>query len=269
MLGGALQILASVALGLARVDALHAAANEGATRYVLAVLASSTGLALAWLVRKRPLAGWSLILAGFGLLVLLSIPAVSTGLLIQLQGIRPAAVEAEGAQAIVVLGADGNSFAPEFPGAGVGALTLERLRYTAVLAKQTGLPVLVSAGAVRAGERSLAEAMAATLDVEFGVPVRWREGKSGNTRQNAQLSAEVLRKDGIERVLVVTHAWHEPRAIAEFERAGLVARPAGTGWRQLHKGEAGTWIPSARGLRESAWALHEMLGRMWYAVGPG
>jgi hypothetical protein len=69
LLGGALQILASVALGLARVDALHAAANEGATRYVLAVLASSTGLALAWLVRKRPLVAVGVLLAGQALVL--------------------------------------------------------------------------------------------------------------------------------------------------------------------------------------------------------
>lgn len=226
----------------------------------------AAGLGLALLRRRPRTARWLIGLAA-GLLLLLSIPAVGVGLEISLQGTAPMAeLDCGDAQAIVVLGADGNSFAPEFGGPDIGALTLERLRYAARLAKRSGLPVLVSAGPPRPGEPALAEAMAATLEQEFGVPVSWREGRSANTRENARFSAEILRAAGFERVLVVTHAWHGARALEEFRRAGLDPRAAGTGWRRLRPAQLGTWIPSARGLRESCWALHEWIGRAWYAL---
>lgn len=227
-------------------------------------LAMALGFAL--LRRKPRLARW-LIGLGFGLLLLFSLPAVATLLQIGLQGPVPQAeVEAGDAQAIVVLGGDGNSFAPEFGGPSVGTLTLERLRYAARLAKRTQLPLLVSAGSPRRGEAPLSVAMASTLEGEFGVSVRWRESRSADTRENALFSAAILRAEGIERVLVVTHAWHEARALVEFERAGMKPRAAGTGWRKLRTGELGTWIPSARGLRESGWAMHEWFGRLWYLL---
>ena len=225
-------------------------------------------MALGFALRKRKprLARW-LIGAGFGLLLLLSVPAVAIGLQISLQGPVPQAeIEAGDAQAIVVLGGDGNSFAPEFGAPSVGTLTLERLRYAARLAKRTQLPVLVTAGSARRGEAPLSVAMASTLEDEFGVKVRWRESRSADTRENALFSAAILRAEGIERVLVVTHAWHEARALVEFEQAGMQPRAAGTGWRQLRPGDVGTWIPSARGLRESGWALHEWIGRLWYLL---
>ncbi len=69
--------------------------------------------------------------------------------------------------------------------------------------------------------------MAAALREVFGVPVRWLEGESRNTAENAHFSAAMLAGAGIERVALVSQAWHLPRASAEFERAGLevVAAP--------------------------------------------
>ena len=219
------------------------------------------------LLRRRPRLGRALLGGALLSLVLLSLPVVAIGLQSSLQGPLPSGeFDVGDAQAIVVLGADGNSFAPEFGGPGIGTLTLERLRYAAKLAKQSHLPVLVSAGIMRAGEPTLAVAMADTLEHEFNVPVRWREEHSADTRENALFSAEILRTEQIERVIVVTHAWHEARALAEFRKAGLAPRAAGTGWRTFTGMSFGSWIPSARGLRESSWALHEWIGRAWYAI---
>ena len=227
-------------------------------------LAAAVGFAL---LGRRPRTGRAMIGGSFTMLLLFSLPVVAIGLQTSLQGPAPSGEFDFGdAQAIVVLGADGISFAPEYGGTTVGPLTLERLRYAAKLARQSQLPVLVSAGPMRRGQPALAVSMATTLEREFGVSVRWREERSANTRENALFSAKILLAEHIERVLVVTHAWHEPRSLAEFQSAGLSPRAAGTGWRTFSGLELGAWIPSARGLRETSWALHEWIGRIWYAI---
>jgi uncharacterized SAM-binding protein YcdF (DUF218 family) len=81
---------------------------------------------------------------------------------------------APGAQAIVILGGGVRHEALEYGGHTLGRLTLERTRYGARVAKQTGLPVLVSGGAPSGGIAE-AEVMRAALAEEFGVPVRWVE----------------------------------------------------------------------------------------------
>jgi len=55
LVGGLLQILASIHLGLQRLDALTAAAHEGPGVYLLAIVGATVGLAALWILRKRPL----------------------------------------------------------------------------------------------------------------------------------------------------------------------------------------------------------------------
>ncbi|MBK7593641.1 MAG: YdcF family protein, partial [Betaproteobacteria bacterium] len=56
--------------------------------------------------------------------------------------------QGESAQAIVIPGGGVRRNAPEYGGDTLGRLTLERVRYGARLAKQTGLPLLVTGGSV-------------------------------------------------------------------------------------------------------------------------
>jgi hypothetical protein len=55
LVAGALQIVATAALGRARSDAIARAAAEGATLYLVGALASGLGLLVVWLLRRRPL----------------------------------------------------------------------------------------------------------------------------------------------------------------------------------------------------------------------
>ncbi len=171
------------------------------------------------------------------------------------------------AQAIVVLGAGKRTYAPEFGGETVNRLSLERVRYGARLARQTGLPVLVSGGAPT-GDLPEAELMKAALEQDFGIPVRWMETASRDTRQNAQFSAVQLQAAGIERILLVTHAAHMARARTEFEARGLDVIPAPTAW--LGGGEAGdrvlTLLPSQNTAYAGWFALHEWLGLLAYRL---
>ena len=69
-----------------------------------------------------------------------------------------------------------------------------------------------------------ADAMAREL-VRLGVPERVivRERCSLSTRENARFTREVLARRGIDRVTVVTCAWHAPRAAALFRMNGVEA----------------------------------------------
>ena len=108
--------------------------------------------------------------------------------------------------------------------------------------------------------------MAKALETEFSVPVRWREDRSADTWENAKFSAELLQKDGVRRVLLVTHGWHLPRAIEAFAAHGIEAVGAGTGWRSEAVVDWTSWLPASAALRDTTFALHEWIGRLAYSV---
>ena len=157
-------------------------------------------------------------------------------------------------QAIVILAGGAARMAPEYGGPAVGLVTLERVSYGAYLARRTGLPVLVSGSA---GE---ALAMRTMLARDFGITARWVNGESRDTFDDAQLSARLLKADGVARVVLVTSATHEWRAAQEFASAGLAVEPAPVHvWAPQPRGLE-DYLPNAVGLLESREALYEILG---------
>lgn len=91
------------------------------------------------------------------------------------------------------------------------------------------------------------------------------ETLSHNTAENAKFSRAILQPYQVDRILLVTHAWHMPRARMAFEKAGFTVIPAATGYAH------GPWIetdllPSAKGLAFSYLALHEWIGLAWYRL---
>ena len=96
------------------------------------------------------------------------------------------------ADAIVVLGAGSYLKAPEYGADTVGEAGLFRLRYAARLQRETGRPVLVTGGKPQGNTLSEAEQMKAVLENEFHVPVKWTEGESNNTLENARFTQRIL-----------------------------------------------------------------------------
>jgi uncharacterized SAM-binding protein YcdF (DUF218 family) len=226
-------------------------------------------IALGWLIARRwRRFGHVLGVLGFLLLVVLSLPFVTGWLMQPLQAypaLDPDRLPA-GPAAIVILSGDTQAEAPEYRFDIPGPLTLERVRYGAFLHKRTQLPVLVSGGRYNTERLSLARQMQQTLTREFGVPVRWVEERSYDTHDNAVLSAEMLRRDGVTRVFLVTHSWHMRRAMAAFRATGLEAIPAPTRFIRPPTGIVEDFIPNASSLRGSYYALHEWLGLLYYYV---
>lgn len=166
-------------------------------------------------------------------------------------------------QAIVVLGGGLLPEAPEYGQAQPGPHTAARLRYGLWLARQSGLPVAFTGGVGWAAQGaqavSEAEVAARVAQQDYGVTLRWLEAQSQDTAGNARLLAPLLQRDGVQRIALVTDAWHMPRAVALFERAGLQVTPAPMGFVRPIESAVLQWLPSACGLLASQQVLREWL----------
>lgn len=225
-------------------------------------------LFLAGIFRRRR---WAFGLAALGaaLIYLQSLPPVSYALMASLERqAGPVLSDTEGAQAIVILSGGLETDAPEYGGDTAGERTLVRMRYGALLARRFGLPVLVTGG--RPDDATLSEAvvMADILEREFAVKVRWQETQSRTTAENATMSAAILRDAGVHRIILVTQAFHMPRAARLFRAAGLEVIPAPTQFRT----DGDIWdagdslLPRIELLHHTYYALHEWLGIAWMAL---
>lgn len=231
--------------------------------FLFIVLAA--GLALR---RRLPRSSLGLLITGTAGLYLLSMPLTGTFLLRQWETAQAMPSASAPAQAIVVLGGGRYPAAPEYGGDTVSSSTLVRLRYAAQLHRETGLPILVSGGSPDGSRINEAELMAQALEQSFRVPVRWREGRSGNTLENARLSRETLAQENIRRIYLVTHAWHMPRSLLVFERAGfeVIAAPTAHATGETAQLTALDFLPNFTGLRDSSIFFHEVIGMVWYRL---
>jgi uncharacterized SAM-binding protein YcdF (DUF218 family) len=174
--------------------------------------------------------------------------------------------------AIVILGGGRQKGAldlPEYQYQNTSPQSMERLRAGARLAKVTKLPILLTGGAPdRTDAKDLSEAkvMSMVLKEELGIDARWLEEQSNTTQENALQSAQILKKEGIKTIYLVTHFWHMPRAKVQFEKQGLKVIEAPMGLYQKEQYTPLDFCPSSEGLQRTRWIWHELLGGLWYRV---
>ncbi len=209
-------------------------------------------------------------------LLILSLPLTGYALMDTLEDSAPPLTAAnnatlrERAQAIVILGGGRDRDAPEYGGDTVSEMTLARLRYGARLHRASGLPVLVSGGSVFGEPVAEGDLMQQVLTGDFQMRAAWVEARSHTTYENAVYSRAILEAANIRRVVLVTHAWHMPRAMWAFTQAGMEVIPAPmsyTGGATSHT--VFNLLPSGGGLFLSTIALHEWLGILWYKLAYG
>jgi len=216
---------------------------------------------VAW---RRPLAAWRPVALAFIVLYPLSTHFVADQLLWWIEPTpRDPAADKSG-QAIVVLGGGTYFSAPEYGGDTVRTTVLARLRYAAHLHRALDKPVLASGGAPQGNSVPEARLMAEVLQQDFRITVRWTAQGSHNTFENAQMSASLLQPAGIQRIYLVTHAWHMRRARIAFEHAGFKVIPAPTGYATRYKLSVLDFLPDARALDNSGLFFHEVAGIGWY-----
>jgi uncharacterized SAM-binding protein YcdF (DUF218 family) len=170
------------------------------------------------------------------------------------------------ADAIVVLGGGRRVASAEYGSDTLNGISLERLRYAAFLHRASGLSILATGGKPGGGTLAEGQIMQHILHSEYGIPTRWVEDAALTTRDNARLSAPLLHKGGVQRIALVTHAWHLRRAVPLFEAQGLSVIPAGIQFSSTRVDDIFDLLPTPAGLRDSTFALHEWLGILWYKL---
>lgn len=221
----------------------------------LPLLCAALGLLM---LRRHPRMGRVLVWSGLLSIWLLSTPIAVDLIARPLENV-PVLQQAdlERGEAIVILGAGAHRYLPEYDGPGPMRLALERLRFGARLARASGLPVLL------AGE---AGPMAGALWTDFGVAPRWLEGDSLDTEDNARNTARILRGEGVNRIVLVTHAMHMRRSLREFEQHGIEVIPAPLGFFSAQAPISGEenamfdFLPSPAAAFAAWYASHEWAG---------
>ncbi len=106
-----------------------------------------------------------------------------------------------------------------------------------------------------------------TLAIEFGIPQSdiLLTPPVENTAEEAQAIADMT-PQGSE-IILVTSAYHMPRARGQFEAAGVDITPFATDYRQSSSQLSMLdFLPSAGALAQTSLFVREMLGRIYYWV---
>lgn len=167
----------------------------------------------------------------------------------------------QSAQAIVLLGGGLRDSKEIFAKLATNQVAVERVRYAAFLQKETKLPLLITGSSPNG--TSEAAVMARELAMFFQVPTQWLEEKAKTTKENALFSHEILNKEGINKIILVTNQWHMQRAKLLFERAGFEVLPASVG-AGITPATYGLnymyFMPQSGALHSNMHALKEWLG---------
>jgi len=170
--------------------------------------------------------------------------------------------------AIVLLGAGIYEQAPEFSGRNaLSDHALMRTIYAADIAKKTELEVYTTGGAGLSGNKEPEAKVMQRWLIKLGVaPGKiFREDSAKTTWENAAHIQQVLQKKGIKKIILVTTAWHMPRAVHLFKSQDLSVIPAPCAF-VAEKGAYNllSFLPQAHVLADSSDALHEYMGILWY-----
>ncbi|MEP5567619.1 MAG: YdcF family protein [Halioglobus sp.] len=142
----------------------------------------------------------------------------------------------------------------------------DRITHAVSLYKAKKAPLVLVSGGSTTGSRPEAEQLRDYL-VLMGLPDRalLLERQSLDTQQNAQYSAVVLQAREVQKILLVTSAFHMSRAVPLFERQGFEVIPAPTDYQRLvGKPLVPRWLPTADDLGRSTAAIKEYVGFIYY-----
>ncbi|MET0089200.1 MAG: YdcF family protein [Candidatus Thiodiazotropha sp.] len=146
---------------------------------------------------------------------------------------------------------------------------LSRLRYAASLSRESGLPVITSGGTPDGDGRPEAEIAREILTSELGVTVMTIDNSSHNTWENAANVIALMHSNQLQQVVLVTDAAHMPRTLYAFEQQGVRPIPAPINFEYRDAQQRPFYLrilPSEYAAMNTALALHEILGNLWYRL---
>ncbi|MDO7907715.1 YdcF family protein [Paenibacillus sp. JX-17] len=218
--------------------------------------------AVIWLWRRQRRIA-TVLLALTTLLYLTSTGLFSEALVrgLERQYEQPAAVHGD---VLVVLGAGATQGTPDIDGKGnlLGSAA-NRLLTAVRLHRATGLPILFSGGQVFPDSGNEADIAHRQL-LALGVPEQdiLIENTSLNTEQNAENTAVILQQNHLQQPVLITSGFHLPRAVLQFEKAGIHVQPIPTDYMASSSVQFywGKIAPSSAAMSLTGLALKEYLG---------
>lgn len=218
--------------------------------------------------------GRAAVVLSFSLLWLFSTEPVRDALLEPLEQQYPAialSLQQSDRSAIVLLGGGVYEKAPEYGGIDqLAPASLRRTVYAADLAISSGLPVYATGGAPLSENTEPEGRVMRRWLIRLNVPEAsvFAESASNNTWENAANLKAILETEGINRIVLVTSAWHMPRAAWCFTQQGFEVLPAPADYIGSGEGDYDlrSYLPHWGVLGDSGLALHEYLGIIWYRL---
>jgi uncharacterized SAM-binding protein YcdF (DUF218 family) len=234
------------------------------------IAATLAALGVVLLFTRFRRAGRRLATLGVVLLLVAGLTPLGNALMLPLEERFPPWDASRGAPAgIIVLG---GAVGPELSAARHTPdlnESAERITATAALARQYPQARIVYSGGnarlVLTGgiEADYAIELLESLGVDRARVVAERQSR--NTIENAEFSKQLVQPKPGERWLLVTSAYHMPRAIGVFRRAGFPVEAYPVDWRT--RGPIDLWLPFesvTAGLRRTDTAVHEWIGLVAY-----
>lgn len=173
---------------------------------------------------------------------------------------------------IILLGGDEQPALSDARGQPVALESLRRYMTFAELSRRypeaklvfTGGSPLVNGRTTRMAEADVARQILTEMGVDAARVVF--ERNSRNTYENAHLSADIVRPDEGQTWLLVTSAFHMPRAIGVFRKAGWHVAAAPAGYYTPGGYEVALWKPFDEQLRILTTAVREYIGLVAYSL---
>jgi uncharacterized SAM-binding protein YcdF (DUF218 family) len=216
--------------------------------------------------------GRKLVIASIAFLALCGFSPLGSWVLYSLESRFPPWDAAKGApDGIVVLG---GSIDPDLSAAHGGAVvggSADRLIATAALARRyPNVRIIFSGGSGNLISNDAKEAdYASEVFENLGIPKQrlTMERRSRNTLENAEFSKAIAEPKSGERWLLVTSAFHMPRSIGLFRKAGFSVEPYPVDWRVGERSDLWNFESlSVRGLGHVDTGVREWIGLIAYRL---
>ena len=238
------------------------------TNFLMGLLVLGALLCATWLARF----GRRLLIAAIVLLVICGFSPLGNLLLYPLESRFPPWDPSAGApDGIIVLGASIEADLSVAHGTPVVRGSPDRIIAAAALARRyPNARVVFSGGSANlvsndAREADFAGAIFESLGVDKSRLIMERESR--NTQENAEFSKALVKPKEGERWVLVTSAFHMPRSVGLFRKAGFAVEPYPVDWRVGGRDDLMTLSNVAvEGLARTDLAVREWMGLIAYRI---
>ena len=186
------------------------------------------------------------------------------------EGALPESGVAQPAEAIVVLGGAMSYVRPSGVPIAEWGDAIDRVFGGIALAREARAPRLIFSGGSWIGQEGLPSegAVARQLALEFGLPADRVEvsPQALNTQQEAEAIRKMFSSER-PKIILVTSAFHIPRAVVTFETEGFEVIPHPVDFRApVIRSPLADWLPKPDALEKSDIVIREALGRGYYRL---